>query len=199
MLQYLAWAPAGANEFAEGKLLKYFYYIIALVVFALDQLTKKIIVWNVELWEQVSVIGNFFLITHVLNRGAAFSMLQGASALFIAITTVVVIGIVWYMEKNKRTGSSLLLTGLGLVLGGAIGNFVDRLFLGHVVDFLQFNFGSYTFPIFNVADMGITFGVALILLDSLLDVRRAKAQSELNGESTPHDIQPGNEADEPAR
>ncbi|AGA58407.1 lipoprotein signal peptidase [Thermobacillus composti KWC4] len=179
------------------------YYAVAAVVFLLDQLTKQIIDANVALYEQISVIGQFFLITHVLNDGAAFSMLPGAQTLFILITIVVVIGIVWYIERNWRTGRPLLLTAFGLVLGGALGNFIDRLLYGHVIDFLQFNFGSYTFPIFNVADMGIVIGVGLILLDAVLDIRRErdKAAGSLEGDENgkTHDITSGTEADEPAR
>ena len=179
------------------------YYAVAAVVFLLDQLTKQIIDANVPFKETISVIGNFFLITHVLNDGAAFSMLPGAQTLFIVITVFVVIGIVWYLERNWRTGRPLLLTAFGLVLGGALGNFIDRVLYGHVIDFLQFNFGSYTFPIFNVADVGITTGVGLILLDAVLDMRRerVKAQEapEGDGEGNPHDFASGQEADEPAR
>ncbi|OUM96219.1 MAG: signal peptidase II [Thermobacillus sp. ZCTH02-B1] len=179
------------------------YYAVAAVVFFLDQLTKKIIDANVPLKETISVIGDFFLITHVLNDGAAFSMLPGARTLFIVITIFVVIGIIWYTERNRRTGRPLLLTAFGLVLGGALGNFVDRVLYGHVIDFLQFNFGSYTFPIFNVADVGITTGVALILLDAVLDIRReqrkAHSASEGDGEGHSHDFASGQKADEPAR
>jgi len=179
------------------------YYAVAALVFLLDQLTKQIIDAYVPFKEQLSVIGQFFLITHVLNDGAAFSMLPGAQTLFIVITIFVVIGIVWYIERNRRTGRPLLLTAFALVLGGALGNFIDRVLYGHVIDFLQFNFGSYTFPIFNVADVGITVGVGLILLDAVLDMRRerAKAQGLPEGEEegSNHDFASGTEADEPAR
>jgi len=189
---------------AEGREVKHLrYYAVAAVVFLLDQLTKRIIDANVPLKETISVIGDFFLITHVLNDGAAFSMLPGARTLFIVITIFVVIGIIWYTERNRRTGRPLLLTAFGLVLGGALGNFVDRVLYGHVIDFLQFNFGSYTFPIFNVADVGITTGVALILLDAVLDIRReqrkAHSASEGDGEGHSHDFASGQKADEPAR
>lgn len=93
------------------------------------------------------------------------------------VTTVVLIGIIWYMLKIKKSGNRLLQTALSLVLGGAIGNFFDRALTGEVVDFLQFNFGSYTFPIFNVADSCIVVGVALIILDSILEIRREKRQA----------------------
>jgi signal peptidase II len=162
----------------DAKLKHLRYYAIAALVFLLDQLTKQIIDANVRLEDQISVIGQFFLITHVLNDGAAFSMLPGAQTLFIVITIFVVIGIVWYMERNWRTGRPLLLAAFGLVLGGALGNFIDRVLYGHVIDFLQFNFGSYTFPIFNVADVGIVTGVGLILLDAVLDMRRERGNTQ---------------------
>ena len=187
----------------DAKLKHLRYYAIAAIVFLLDQLTKQIIDANVPFRETISVIGNFFLITHVLNDGAAFSMLPGAQTLFIVITIFVAIGIVWYIERNRRTGRPLLLTAFGLVLGGALGNFIDRVLYGHVIDFLQFNFGSYTFPIFNVADVGIVTGVGLILLDAVLDMRREQGKTqgtpEGDGDERNHDFANGQEADEPAR
>jgi len=146
------------------------YYLIALIVFLIDQGTKYLISTRLELHEQISVIGNFFLITSHRNRGAAFSILQDQRWFFIIITVVVVVGIIWYLNK-ARTNRKLLPLALSLVLGGAIGNFLDRLVSGEVVDFLMFNFGSYTFPIFNVADSSIVIGVALIILDSLRDLK----------------------------
>ncbi|WP_307586257.1 signal peptidase II [Paenibacillus wynnii] len=146
------------------------YYLIAVIVFLIDQGTKYLIATRLELQEQISVIGNFFLITSHRNRGAAFGILEGQRWLFFLVTFVVVIGIVWYLNKARKT-QKLLPTALGLVLGGAFGNFLDRLLSGEVVDFLQFNFGSYTFPIFNVADSSIVIGVALIILDSLRDLK----------------------------
>ncbi|MCL6604144.1 MAG: signal peptidase II [Paenibacillus sp.] len=146
------------------------YYLIALIVFLIDQGTKYLIATRLELQEQIPVIGNFFLITSHRNRGAAFGILEGQRWFFFLVTVVVVIGIVWYLNKVRKT-QKLLSTALGLVLGGAIGNFLDRMLTGEVVDFLQLNFGSYTFPIFNVADSCIVIGVALIILDSLRDLK----------------------------
>jgi len=162
--------------------LKAYYYWIAVIWIVADQIVKRIIASQVDLYEQISVIGDFFLITHILNPGAAFGILKGASVFFIITTTIVLAGIIWFVEHNKRTGSKLLLTALGLVLGGAIGNFIDRLVHGEVVDFLQFNFGSYTFPIFNIADTGIVVGVCLILLDAILTKDDAGAVTEQDGE-----------------
>ncbi|AWB45347.1 signal peptidase II [Paenibacillus sp. CAA11] len=152
------------------------YYFIALIAFLIDQGTKYLIATRLEIAEQIPVIGNFFLITSSRNTGAAFSILENQRWLLIIITIVVVVGIVWYMQKVRRNGQKLMPVALSLVLGGAVGNFLDRAWTGEVVDFLQFNFGSYTFPIFNIADTCIVIGVALIILDTLLEVQREKKQ-----------------------
>ncbi|MFB4326464.1 signal peptidase II [Paenibacillus sp. JNUCC32] len=159
------------------------YYLIAFVLFLIDQGTKYLIATKLELYEQIPVIGDFFLITSSRNRGAAFGILQDQLWFFIIVTIIVVGGIVWYLRKVSKEGRKLLPTALALVLGGALGNFIDRLIMGEVVDFLQFNFGSYTFPIFNIADSCIVIGVGLIILDTLLEGRREKMQttSEVSG------------------
>ncbi|MBY0158230.1 signal peptidase II [Cytobacillus firmus] len=159
------------------------YYLIAFVLFLIDQGTKYLIASRLELYEQIPVIGDFFLITSSRNRGAAFGILQDQLWFFIIVTIIVVGGIVWYLRKVSKEGRKLLPTALALVLGGALGNFIDRLIMGEVVDFLQFNFGNYTFPIFNIADSCIVIGVGLIILDTLLEGRREKMQttSEVSG------------------
>ncbi len=159
----------------------YVYYLIALAVFIVDYVTKKAIATQMQLGDKISVIGDFFLITSHRNKGAAFGILQGQRTFFLIITCAVVLGIIVYMYMNRRSGKPLLLVALGLVLGGAVGNFLDRALYGEVVDFLQFNFGSYMFPIFNVADMGIVIGVGLILLDTILTMREeSKREKEGN-------------------
>lgn len=158
------------------------YFLIALIVFLVDQGTKYVIATGLTIGEQIPVIGDFFLITSHRNRGAAFGILQDQRWFFIVVTSVVVIGIIWYLQKVKNQPNKLLPTALSLVLGGAVGNFLDRAVSGEVVDFLQFNFGTYTFPIFNVADSCIVVGVALIILDSLLEIRREKQTSPANQE-----------------
>lgn len=157
------------------------YYVVALIVFLLDQGTKFLIATRMELGETIPVIGSFFQITSHRNQGAAFGILQGQRELFIVITVVVVVAIIWYLRKTVRNGQKLLPFGLSLVLGGAIGNFLDRAVAGEVVDFARFNFGSYTFPIFNIADSAIVVGVAIIILDTLLDSRRQKESRSMEG------------------
>ncbi|MCY9513606.1 signal peptidase II [Paenibacillus apiarius] len=161
------------------------YYIIALIVFLIDQGTKWIIATKLELYEQISVIGNFFLITSHRNTGAAFSILENQRWFFVIVTIIVVSGIIWYMQKIKNQQGVILPLGLSLILGGAVGNFLDRLLTGEVVDFLQFNFGSYTFPIFNIADTGICVGVGFVLLDALLTVKHEKELEKTKGQDNP--------------
>ncbi|MCM3632219.1 MULTISPECIES: signal peptidase II [Paenibacillus] len=148
------------------------FFIIAIVAFVIDYITKKWIATNMKIGDEFSVIGDFFLITSHRNRGAAFGILQEQRTFFIIITVAIVVGILWYAHIMRDKGSKTLLVGLSLVLGGALGNFIDRVRFGEVVDFFKFNFGSYTFPIFNIADSAIVIGVGLILLDTLLDMRR---------------------------
>lgn len=168
------------------------YYLIALIVFLIDQGTKWIIATRLTLYEQIPVIGNFFLIMSHRNTGAAFGILEDQRWFFVIVTIVVASGIIWYMYKIRHQQGHILPIGLSLILGGALGNFLDRLLTGEVVDFLQFNFGSYTFPIFNVADMGITIGVGLVLLDAMLSVKREKA---LEAEIQRHEAEHGRTED----
>lgn len=167
------------------------YYGIALLMIAIDQATKWWIVNDFALYESRSVIGNFFVFTSHRNSGAAFSILEGKQWFFYIITVIVVIGMIWYLQKMQRENKKLLAVAIGFLLGGALGNFIDRVMHGEVVDFLQFNFVfsffgkdiDYTFAIFNIADTSITIGVMLFILDTLLDwlkERRGKS-NESNG------------------
>lgn len=168
------------------------YYLIALIVFLVDQGTKYLIATRLELGEQIPVIKDFFMITSHRNQGAAFGILQGQQWFFVVVTVIVVAGIVWYLNKARAT-RKLLPTALALVLGGAVGNFLDRLLNGEVVDFLMFNFGSYTFPIFNVADSCIVIGVVLIILDTLLDMKSGEEINEVKETKETKEVKEGNE------
>jgi signal peptidase II len=163
--------------------LKYYKYnVYALLIFLLDQWTKWLIVHNFRLHETRSVIGDFFQLTSHRNRGAAFSILQNQRWFFVIITLVVMIGILWYIRKTIKEDKRLLSFALSLLLGGALGNFLDRALFGEVVDFLQFRFTfslfgkavDYIYPIFNIADSAIVVGVILIFLDSLFTWRKEK-------------------------
>lgn len=158
------------------------YFVYAFIVLLLDQITKWFIVNRFVLSETKSIIGEFFQITSHRNRGAAFGILQDQRWFFIVITLLVAVGITIYLRKSYKEGKKLLPIALSLLLGGALGNFVDRALFGEVVDFLKFRFqfnwlGSsvdYTYPIFNIADSAICIGVVLIFIDSILSWRREK-------------------------
>ncbi|MDQ0876836.1 signal peptidase II [Paenibacillus sp. V4I3] len=158
------------------------YYFYALIVFILDQVSKWFIVKRIPLGEERPVLGDFFILTSHRNRGAAFGILQNQRWFFIVITLIVVIGILWYMRRTISERKVLLSFALSLLLGGAIGNFIDRALFGEVVDFLQFTFDFslfgkaiyYIYPIFNLADSAIVIGVILIFLESLLTWRKEK-------------------------
>jgi signal peptidase II len=163
-------------------LVKYGYWIISFVILLLDQWTKRLVVTRMELGESIPVLGSFFSLTSHRNRGAAWGILQDQRTFFIIVTTIVVIGIIYYLPRTVREGKVLLPFALSLLLGGALGNFIDRVRYGEVVDFFHFVFNFYEigisyiydFPIFNVADMGIVCGISLIFLDAILEQRRSK-------------------------
>lgn len=158
------------------------YYIYALIVLIVDQITKWNIVNTMEIGESLPVIGEFFQITSHRNRGAAFGILKDQRWFFIIITIIIAIGVVWYLQKTRKEGRRLLPVALSLLLGGALGNFIDRALFGEVVDFLQFRFQfnwfgtpvDYTYPIFNIADSAIVIGVGLIFVDSVISWRKEK-------------------------
>ncbi|MBP2240057.1 signal peptidase II [Cytobacillus eiseniae] len=161
-----------------------FYYIIALFVIALDQLTKFLIVKKMELGESIEVIENFLYITSHRNRGAAWGILQGQMWFFYIITVIVIIGIVYYIQKAAK-GKMLLGISLGLMLGGAIGNFIDRVLRKEVVDFVNTYIFSYDFPVFNIADSALVVGVAMLMIQMLLEERALKKEKS-HGENGTH-------------
>jgi signal peptidase II len=151
----------------------------ALVVLA-DQLSKSYITRHYGEFEFTTVLP-ILDITRMHNVGAAFSFLATASGwqrwLFISLAVIVSIGIVVWLYRMPRS-HGLLACGLALVLGGAIGNVIDRIRLGAVVDFIHFHWDRAYFPAFNIADSAITVGAACLILDALLEPKRARAKVE---------------------
>ncbi|MFC4183112.1 signal peptidase II [Saccharococcus thermophilus] len=139
------------------------YYIIALAIIAIDQWTKWLIVKYMRLGESIAIIPNVLYITSHRNRGAAWGILQGQFWLFYLITVIVVVGLIVYIQRLPR-GERLFGVALGLMLGGALGNFIDRLFRKEVVDFIHTYIGTYSFPVFNIADSALTIGVVLLFI-----------------------------------
>ena len=154
---------------------------IAAAVVLLDQVTKIIVQRRFFLGESIPVIDGFFNLTYVRNSGAAFSFLASGDPawvipFFIITTLIVSVGIVYYHRKTDPA-QRLHRLGLSLVLGGAVGNLIDRLVHQSVVDFLDFYAGTYHWPAFNVADSAITTGVGLILLEMLLAGKSGKVSA----------------------
>lgn len=144
--------------------------ILAVVIFISDQVTKLWIIDRLPLGsygpdEAITIIPGFFYLVHVGNTGAAWSMLTGKSALLAAIAIVTLAGI-YFFRSTLGLRERLAQVAFGLLCGGIVGNLVDRIQHKHVVDFLDFHFGAYVYPTFNVADSAICVGVVLYLWHS---------------------------------
>jgi signal peptidase II len=151
------------------------WLVLSVAVVLLDQVSKAYIARNFLEFEFIRVLA-VLDITCMHNVGAAFSFLASASGwqrwVFIGLAVVVSIGLTIWLFKLPRGAQPLLAAGLALVLGGALGNVIDRIRLGYVIDFIHFHWDRAYFPAFNVADSAITVGAACLLLDALLEAKR---------------------------
>jgi signal peptidase II len=139
---------------------------LAGAIIALDQVTKALVVANLEEGERVAVLGEFLQIVHWRNTGAIFGLVPDSAPIFAAVSLVVIGLIVWY---HAKAGSGLLMTvALGALLGGAIGNLIDRLRFGGVVDFVDAGIGTFRWYTFNIADAGISIAIVLLLAMALV-------------------------------
>ena len=136
---------------------------VAVSVFILDRLTKSIVMASLLQGRSVKVLPGIFHFTLVLNKGAAFGFLRGQRIFFILLSILAALAIAAYIFSRKNIGM-VLSSALGLVLGGTIGNLIDRVRLGYVIDFLDFR----VWPVFNVADSAITAGVAILIIRILI-------------------------------
>lgn len=155
------------------------WFALAAAVILLDQVTKWAVLENFVYGERREITG-FFNLVLVYNKGAAFSMLASADGWqtpLLILFAIVAAGIVSYLIVRNRE-KRVLCIGLALILGGALGNLIDRLRFGHVVDFLDFHAMGWHWPAFNVADSGITVGALLLILDGFVHhEKRASAPS----------------------
>ena len=134
----------------------------ALVLYVADQVTKALVVANVPLGARYDVIGDLVQLWHVRNTGAAFSILPGATWLFVPVT-LVAIGMVVYFHRTLRDRGPWIHVILGAILAGALGNLTDRIRFGYVVDFVSIGFGDTRFPTFNVADSAVVLGIGALV------------------------------------
>lgn len=154
------------------------FYAVALTVILLDQVSKLLIQATMPLGHSIPIISDLFAIVHVMNPGAAFGLLADQAAwirgpFFIGIS-LLAIGFILYYRHRRVDDHPLALLGLSLILGGAVGNLVDRLRIGMVIDFIDVHYYQYHWPAFNVADSAITIGVSLMMLTLILDERRER-------------------------
>ena len=137
-------------------------FIISFIILIIDIISKKLVVSFMIENESIKVIDNFFSLTYVKNTGVAFSMIEGYVWLIIIVTIVILFMLFKFIKDD--TNNKFDLISYGFIIGGAVGNLIDRLFYGYVVDFFDFSIFSYQAPIFNVADIFIVVGVFLLII-----------------------------------
>ena len=153
--------------------------LLVAIVVPLDQATKWWVETNIAPWEPWPLIEGFFQITHARNPGAALGLWQDLPIWVFIALTFVALGLITSFYRRLEPTDRLSAVSLGLILAGALGNLIDRVFRGEVIDFLQFDLGLFVFPDFNVADSAIVIGVGLLLID----VASQEAEDGVRGES----------------
>ena len=148
----------------------------------MDRWTKTLVVQKLALYQRAEVIRGFFNLTHVRNTGGAFGIFggekSGFGSLLFVIISLIAIGAIIYLFMKIREGEKTLALSFSLILSGAIGNLIDRLHYGEVIDFLDFHIAAYHWPAFNVADSAICIGIGLVALELLIrDKKRLKSSS----------------------
>ena len=141
-------------------------YILSFLFLILDFISKTIVKSKMTLNSSIEIIKNFFNITYVENTGAAFSIFQGKQIFLIILGLIILFGIIYYLRKETLT--KLKVIYYSLLIGGIIGNLIDRIRYNLVIDFLDFKIFNYDAPIFNLADTFICIGVMLIILESII-------------------------------
>jgi signal peptidase II len=147
----------------EGLMKAAVLLLTALALLIADQVTKALVVADLAVGQRVNAIGDVVQIWHAQNRGAAFSLFQGGTLLFLVVS-VLSIGLVVYFHRGLRDRSPWLHVVLGMVLGGTLGNFVDRLRQGYVTDWLSVGVGDTRWPTFNIADASVVVGIGILVL-----------------------------------
>lgn len=177
------------------------FLILAGAVVAADQLSKRVISSELRLGEVRSIVEGAFNLTHTLNRGAAFSLMADGSSSFklgllilvSVLASVVVLALLWRSPRSSRGSrqeSRVGRTGLAMILGGALGNLWDRISNGSVIDFLDFYFRSYHWPVFNLADAAIVLGALLVLYEIFFGEERRPARRGDAGRRPPERASP---------
>ena len=140
-------------------------YITAIIIFIIDQISKVIISSYIGLNSSVRIIKNFFYLTYTNNTGASFGILKNSRVVLIVLSIIALVILLRYISTFKETKYNIL--GLGFLMGGIIGNLLDRVLFGYVRDFLNFYIIGYDFPVFNIADIFIVLGVFILIISIL--------------------------------
>ena len=162
---------------------KYFLlFLISGLIIGLDQITKYFICKFLPLYSQIEVIGGFFNIVHVRNSGVAFGLFKrfGSEYRLISMLVIflIVIFLIFFLVSQIKRGCTLQAFSLSLILGGAVGNLIDRVLIGEVIDFIDVHWAEvYHWPAFNVADSAITVGIIFIVFDELFLSRKRKGET----------------------
>jgi len=143
--------------------------IITSICLVLDRISKILVIKYLSNIGSIKLINNFFYLTYAENTGAAFSFLEGKRYFFILIAVLVVIFLFYYLKKNYNKINMLEKVSFSLIIGGAIGNVIDRIWYGYVVDFLDFRIFGYHYPIFNFADTFIVVGAIILFISMIRD------------------------------
>ena len=155
------------------------FWLIMAAAIAADQISKYLIVQNLAVGESIPLLGDFLHFTHVVNEGASFSMLQGQRGIFLVLTVIVLVAVIWLYLKKVPRDYKLFTAMLGLFCGGTIGNLIDRIYQSGVTDFLDLGW----FPVFNIADCCICVSVIFICVmllfgkaGKMIDSKKVKKQ-----------------------
>lgn len=140
-------------------------YILAIILFIMDQISKALVSTYLNLNESLTIIKDFFYIRYINNTGASFGILSNSKMLLIILSVVAIIIILRYMNTFKKTKMNFI--GFGLILGGILGNLSDRILFGYVKDFLDFIIFNYDYPVFNLADIFIVVGVIILIISTI--------------------------------
>jgi len=138
-------------------------FITAFFVLVIDQISKQFVLKYLDYSQPIKIIENFFYLNHVHNPGAAFGIFPNSRTFFIIFALVTIIVLIFYCFK-KTPAKNIHKIIFGLIIGGAIGNLIDRIRFGYVIDFLDFYFGKFHYPTFNIADSCICIGIGLVML-----------------------------------
>ena len=145
---------------------------ITAIILIIDQIIKIIIRSNLNEYQEIKIIKNFFSITLLKNTGAAFSILKNSTLLLIIISVLFILLISKYIKKEEKNLTKLDVYSYGIILGGIFGNLLDRIIHKGVIDYLSFRFLSYYFPVFNFADICITVGIALLIISTIVNEKK---------------------------